>query len=65
MRWTSSAGEQIVEVLGGAGPKERAGDVRMGDGECHGHVRDPQARVVGEREELLDGVEPPFVVDGW
>jgi hypothetical protein len=57
------AGEQIVELLAGAGPEECAGDVRMGDGERHGHVRGSQARVLGERKEPLGGVEPALVVD--
>ena len=55
------AGEQVVEVVHGAGAEQRAGDAGVGDGERHREVGHGQARLRGERDELLDDVEAALV----
>ena len=54
-------GEQVVELLHRARPDDRAGDARVGDCERHREVRHRQARLLGERDDLLDGVESALV----
>src|ERR1035437_5706318 len=56
------AGEQVVELLHGVRPEERAGHARMSDRERHGEVCHRQSRLFGEWNELFHGVEPALVV---
>jgi len=57
------AGEQVIELLHRARPDEGAGHAGMGDRERHREVRHRQARLLRDRDELLDGVEPALVTE--
>jgi hypothetical protein len=51
------AGEQVVELLHRVRPEERACHARMSDRERHRKVGQRQTCLLGERDELLDGIE--------
>ena len=55
------ASEQVIELLHRARPDDRAGHAGVSDRERHREVRHRQARLFGERDDLLDGVEPALV----
>jgi len=58
------AGQQVVELLHRVRPDDRAGYAGMGDREGQREVRHRQAGFFGERDELLDGVDPALVAEG-
>jgi hypothetical protein len=56
-----SAGQQVVEVGHRATPDDRRGHTRVGDRERHRKVSDGQARLLGERDDLLNRIKPALV----
>ena len=57
------AGEQVVELLHGAWPDDCAGHAGVSDRERDREVGHRHAGLLGERDELLDGVESMFVLE--
>jgi hypothetical protein len=52
------SGDQVVQLLHRARADDRAGHAGMGDRERHREVRHRQARLLGDGNDLLDGIEP-------
>jgi hypothetical protein len=57
----SVAGQQVVELVVGAGPDDGRGDVRVGDREGHREVGHREAGLLGEWDELFDDAELALV----